>query len=115
MGAAMGKPILLLRLEGPLQSWGVRSRWDVRATGLEPSKSGVIGLLGCALGYPMRDRRLEELSKALLFGVRVENAGAVVIDYQTVTDYLPIAGGGYRFRGGTGGGPPAKLAEEGKG
>ena len=47
----MAVPILFLRLEGPLQSWGIRSRWDVRETQPEPTKSGVIGLLGCALGY----------------------------------------------------------------
>lgn len=85
----MGKPVLLLRLEGPLQSWGVRSRWDVRDTGLEPTKSGVIGLLGCARGYPVGDARLEELDAALRFGVRVENAGAVVRDFQTITDFRP--------------------------
>ena len=41
--------ILLLRLEGPLQSWGGRARWDVRDTGRIPTKSGIVGLLGCAL------------------------------------------------------------------
>jgi CRISPR system Cascade subunit CasD len=41
---------LFLRLEGPLQSWGERARWDVRDTAPEPTKSGVIGLLACALG-----------------------------------------------------------------
>ncbi|RLI63234.1 MAG: type I-E CRISPR-associated protein Cas5/CasD, partial [Promethearchaeia archaeon] len=29
-----------MRLEGPLQSWGLESRWDMRDTGTEPSKSG---------------------------------------------------------------------------
>ncbi|MDQ3814697.1 MAG: type I-E CRISPR-associated protein Cas5/CasD [Armatimonadota bacterium] len=96
----MSKPILLLRLEGPLQSWGVRSRWDVRDTTLEPTKSGVIGLLGCALGYPMHAPELETLSDALRFGVRVEHPGMVVTDYQTITDYLPTAGGQYKSRGG---------------
>ena len=37
--------ILLLRLAGPMQSWGTQSRFLVRDTGMEPSKSGVIGLL----------------------------------------------------------------------
>ena len=43
---------LLLRLEGPLQSWGTSSRFPQRDTGFEPSKSGVIGLLCAALGKP---------------------------------------------------------------
>lgn len=109
----MGKAILLLRLEGPLQSWGVRSRWDVRDSASEPTKSGVIGLLGCALGYPMRDARLEELDSALRFGVRVEHPGAVLNDYQTITDYLPTAGGNFRVKGGTLSGPASRLAEQG--
>ncbi|MBV9468178.1 MAG: type I-E CRISPR-associated protein Cas5/CasD, partial [Abitibacteriaceae bacterium] len=96
----MAKPVLLLRLEGPLQAWGVRSRWDVRDTGLEPSKSGVVGLLGCALGCPMRDPYLEELSNALRFGVRIEHPGLIITDYQTITDYLPTAAGQYKSRGG---------------
>ena len=36
---------LLLRLAGPMQSWGTDSKFDVRRTGREPSKSGVIGLV----------------------------------------------------------------------
>lgn len=95
----MGKPVLLLRLEGPLQSWGSRSRWDVRDTASEPTKSGVIGLLGCALGYPMQDSRLEQLDAALRFGVRVEHPGRVLIDYQTITDFLPSADGRFKHSG----------------
>jgi CRISPR system Cascade subunit CasD len=43
-------PTLLLRLVGPMQSWGTTSRFDQRDTGKEPSKSGVIGLVAAALG-----------------------------------------------------------------
>lgn len=97
----MGKPLLLLRLEGPLQSWGGRSRWDVRDTQPEPTKSGIIGLLGCALGYERGDRRLEELDAALHLGVRVEHPGRVLEDFQTITDFLPTAGGDFKISGGT--------------
>ena len=98
----MGKPVLLLRLDGPLQSWGVRARWDVRDTQPEPTKSGVIGLLGCALGYPMYDPRMEtELDGGLRCGVRVESPGRVMEDYQTITDFLPAADGGYFSSGAT--------------
>lgn len=96
----MGRQVLILRLEGVWQSWGERSRWDVRDTATEPTKSGIIGLLGCALGYPMRDPRLEtELDAGLRFGVRVESPGRVVQDYHTVTDYLPTAEGSFRHSG----------------
>jgi CRISPR system Cascade subunit CasD len=91
-----GQPLLLLRLEGPLQSWGLRSRWDVRDSGDEPSKSGVIGLLGCALGYPMYDRRLEELDSELTLGIRVECEGRKLVDFHTITGTIPMAGGGVK-------------------
>lgn len=89
-------PLLLLRLEGPLQSWGLRARWDVRDSGEEPSKSGLIGLLGCALGYPMHDPRLEELERQFVMGVRVEHEGVALTDFQTITGVLPTAEGGFK-------------------
>lgn len=111
----MAKRILLLRLEAPLQSWGTRSRWDVRDTATEPTKSGIVGLLGCALGYSMSDPRLEQINAALRFGVRVEHPGRIIIDYQTITDFLPTAGGEFKFSGGASKGPPEKLTAELKG
>ena len=41
---------LLLRLAAPLQAWGINSKFDIRKTEREPSKSGVVGLLAAALG-----------------------------------------------------------------
>lgn len=40
------KTLLILRLEGALQSWGDHSKWDVRDSGDFPSKSGVVGVRG---------------------------------------------------------------------
>lgn len=80
-----GIPLLALRIEGLMQSWGLRARWDVRDTGTEPSKSGIIGLLGCVLGYHRDDKRLEtELDAGLQVGVREDRRGAIAIDYHTV-------------------------------
>lgn len=89
----MARPILILRLEAPLQSWGLWSRWDQRDSGDEPSKSGVIGMLGAALGYPRGEKRLEELDRQLSMGVRVEAPGQKLIDFQTVTGVFPTAEG----------------------
>lgn len=76
---------LLIRLEGPLQSWGLRSRWTERETALEPTKSGVVGMLACTLGWGRdRDDDIRQLSNALAFGVRVDRPGTLVRDYQTV-------------------------------
>lgn len=83
-------PTLLLRLEGPMQSWGIQSRFTVRDAGAEPSKSGVIGLLCAALGKP-RDESPDDGDKwpklaalsAMRFGVRIDRAGRLQRDYQT--------------------------------
>src|SRR5438045_450395 len=88
---------LLLRLAGPMQSWGTNSRFKIRDTGLEPSKSGIIGLLCCALGKPRDETHLDNRDKpsletlaALRMGVRVNCEGVMKRDYQT-------AGGAHRL------------------
>lgn len=97
----MPDEVMLLWLEGPMQSWGTRSRWDVRDTGLEPTKSGVIGLLGAAMGLERGNRRLEELDATLRFGVRVDQPGVIATDYHTVTGYHRTAAGGFKHSEGT--------------
>lgn len=82
---------LLLRLVAPMQSWGVQSHFDIRDTGREPSKSGVIGLLCAALGRP-RDAPLEDLA-ALPMAVRVDREGEVAVDFQNAQDVLRAVGG----------------------
>lgn len=77
-------PTLLLRLAGPMQSWGTTSRFDQRDTGKEPSKSGVIGLLATALGIDREvwNEDLQALA-ALTMGVRHDRPGVLKRDYQT--------------------------------
>ena len=77
-------PTLLLRLAGPMQSWGTTSRFDQRDTGKEPSKSGVIGLLAAALGIDREawNDDLQALS-LLAMGVRHDRPGVLKRDYQT--------------------------------
>lgn len=76
---------LLLRLAGPLQSWGDSSRFVRRETRSEPTKSGVIGLLAAAGGRRRTDS-IEDLA-ALRFGVRVDQPGRLVRDFQTAIDW----------------------------
>lgn len=82
---------LLLRLQGPMQSWGTTSRFDERDTQLEPSKSGVLGVLCAALG---RDRAepIDDIA-ALRMGVRVDREGIPLRDYQTATGVVIAASG----------------------
>ncbi|MNF31840.1 CRISPR-associated protein Cas5 [compost metagenome] len=81
---------LLMRLQGPLQSWGTTSRFDERDTQLEPSKSGVLGLVCAALGRD-RSEPLDDLA-ALRMGVRVDREGVPMRDYQTATGVLIATG-----------------------
>lgn len=76
-------PTLLLRLAGPMQSWGTASRFDQRDTGKEPSKSGVIGLIAAALGIDRENwSDLEPLTR-MTMGVRHDRPGVLKRDYQT--------------------------------
>jgi CRISPR system Cascade subunit CasD len=72
---------LLLRLAGPLQSWGTSSRFTRRSTDRLPSKSGIIGLLAAAQGRRRTDP-LEELL-GLKLAVRIEQPGRLERDFQT--------------------------------
>lgn len=90
-------PTLLLRLVGPMQSWGTTSRFDQRDTGKEPSKSGIIGLLATARGIDRENwTDLEPLTR-LKMAVRHDRPGVPMQDYQTAgcaaTDTVIKAGG----------------------
>ena len=73
--------VLLLRLAGPMQAWGVKSRFTVRSTELAPTKSGVIGMLAAATGRRRTDP-IEDLL-TLRFGVRKDQPGTVIRDFHT--------------------------------
>ena len=77
-------PVLLMRLAGPLQSWGSASRFTRRETETMPTKSGVIGMIAAALGMG-RDESLARF-QGLRFGVRVDQPGSVLSDFQTARD-----------------------------
>jgi CRISPR system Cascade subunit CasD len=73
--------VLTLRLAGPLQSWGASARFARRTTESAPTKSGVLGLLAAAQGLDRTDDL--SLLAALRFGVRVDQPGTRIRDYQT--------------------------------
>ena len=86
---------LLLRLRGPMQSWGHDSRYQARRTHHVPTKSAVLGLLAAAEGRRRTDP-VEDLA-GLEFAVRVDQPGTLLRDYQTAVDWRK--------------GPPARLSE----
>ncbi|WP_285726870.1 type I-E CRISPR-associated protein Cas5/CasD [Psychromicrobium xiongbiense] len=73
--------VLTFVLKGPLQSWGTSSRFARRGTDQMPSKSGVLGLLAAARGIRRTDPITELLE--LTFGVRTDQPGRLVRDFQT--------------------------------
>ena len=92
-----------------LQSWRIRSLGpSQRYTELAPTKSGIIGMIACALGYERDDKRIATLVNSTELYLDVKNSGSILesttinsidtlIDYQTVMDKekgMPTANGG---------------------
>lgn len=86
---------LLLRLAGPLQSWGLTGQFSARDTHTQPTKSGVIGMIAACLGRQRGDD-ITDLT-ALTMGVRVDQPGTLLCDYHTISrtdgNTLPTASG----------------------
>ena len=80
--------VLLLRLAAPLQAWGSSSKFIVRSTEREPTKSGVIGMIAAAMGIQRNDdpQKLAPLAQ-LRFGVRADKEGMLLKDFHMVHGY----------------------------
>lgn len=75
---------VLIRLEGPMQSWGLSVRGPNsahRQTQRHPTKSGVIGLVANTLGRDWSDD-ITDLA-ALAYAVRIDRPGTLGRDYHT--------------------------------
>ncbi|GAA2998529.1 type I-E CRISPR-associated protein Cas5/CasD [Actinokineospora diospyrosa] len=79
-----------------MQSWGTRSHGVDRDTALEPSKSGVVGLLAAALGIEREDDNAIAELAALRLGVRVDREGVVERDYHVTQNVPTTDGTGHR-------------------
>lgn len=75
---------LVLRLAGPLQSWGSSSQYNRRETDDRPTKSGIVGLLSAAQGR-RRTEPIDDLVE-LRLGIRIDQPGSLLRDYHTVSD-----------------------------
>ncbi|WP_328403919.1 type I-E CRISPR-associated protein Cas5/CasD [Streptomyces sp. NBC_00390] len=82
--------VLTLRLAGPLQSWGASARFTRRTTESAPTKSGVIGMLAAAAGIERGDDTELARLGALRYGVRIDQPGSRVRDFQTA--HHPVTG-----------------------
>lgn len=76
--------LIRLVLQAPLQSWGERSRWDSRDTSAMPTKSAIIGMLGCCFGIPRGSEELQRLNESLHVAVRADQPGRIMTDFHTV-------------------------------
>ena len=108
-----------------LQSWRIRSLGpSQRYTELAPTKSGIIGMIACALGYERNDKRIDVLANSTELYLDVKNSGSMLesatinsidtlIDYQTVMDKekgVPTANGGRLYPSGIKGSCMAVLS-----
>lgn len=93
----MNHPYLLLWLEGPLQAWGHDSRFGRRDTLDFPTKSGVLGLLCCALGAGGEQRewlaRLADLDLQLLAYTPADKLGKATPRLPLLRDFHMVGSG----------------------
>ena len=74
------KNYVCLRLEGPMQAWGCHTNWDHKPTYKMPTRSAIVGLMSCALGYLREDPKILQLEKNILsFTVREDRAGRCAV------------------------------------
>ncbi|WP_406379801.1 type I-E CRISPR-associated protein Cas5/CasD [Streptomyces sp. NBC_01618] len=82
---------LLLRLAGPLQSWGERSAFTpVRDSAPFPTRSALTGMFAAAEGLGRGEQGIERYD-SLHFTVRVDRPGVRLVDYHTVGGGFPKA------------------------
>ncbi len=88
---------LLLWLEGPFQSWGVNSKFNRRTTLEFPTRSGILGMLCCALGKG--GTQTELLKKMSTFSLEVfsftKNEQSHLDAPNLMLRDFQVAGGGY--------------------
>ena len=84
---------LQLRLEGPLQAWGVDGAGQIRRTRNQPHKRAILGLIRAAKG--LRREETWEALESLEFSCLTEKAGRRMWDFATMSDVIS-ADGSYR-------------------
>jgi CRISPR system Cascade subunit CasD len=91
------RDFLIFRLSGPMSAFGKIAVGEWRDVWTEPSKSGVMGVVGAALGYK-RDAldQHKALNEGLGYGVRIDAPGRPLRDYHTAQ--APKGKKGWRTR-----------------
>lgn len=93
----MSDPYLLLWLEAPLQSWGHDSKFGRRDSLDFPTKSGVLGLLCCALGAGGRQTewlsRWAECDMQVRSYVKADRQGEPMLRQPLLRDFHMVGSG----------------------
>lgn len=87
---------LALRIDAPMQSWGIRSEFIIRDTEREPTKSGIVGLLAAARGNARHEETAIAELAGLRMGVRADREGLVERDFHTAQNVPNTEGKGHR-------------------
>lgn len=74
---------LIFRLYGPLAAWGDIAIGQKRGVSRIPSRSGILGLLGAALGLQRNDPHQDSLHSDYGIATRTEGDGTLLVDYHT--------------------------------
>lgn len=78
------KEYVVFRLYGPMASWGQAAVGGDRPTGIQPTRSALLGLLGAALGVKRNEEEaLSDLSQSVCFGVKQCAPSSLMRDYHT--------------------------------
>ena len=84
------KEYLILRLQGAMQAWGGHTYEDYRPSGIFPTRSGLVGLIGACLGIDRKNRvKLQNLSDSFIYAVRSDTrpfATHKITDFHTVKE-----------------------------
>lgn len=81
---------VLLKLSGPMQSWGTSSHFVTRNTEYYPSKSAIIGIIAASFGYRRdEDEKINKLND-LDFAVRIDQVGVLRKDFHIASNYIDI-------------------------
>ena len=98
---------LILKLQGPLQSWGTHTYEDYRPSNLFPTHSGLLGLLAACLGIDRHDQaRFQALDQSIEVAVRADRvmlddttrlSPTKIMDFHTVMNARRVDGKASRY------------------
>jgi CRISPR system Cascade subunit CasD len=98
---------VILKLKGPLQSWGTHTYEDYRPSSPFPTQSGLLGLLAACLGIERHDRpAFEALDQSIELAVRADHvtlddgkrlSPTKITDFHTVMNARRVDGKASRY------------------